>query len=134
MTLGGMKNCNSCGKVFVGNGPICSDCIKLEEKTFEDVHRFLRDNPNSTTKDIAAALDVDEELIIKFLKQGRIQTSDQESASGSCSKCGATIERGTYCMKCILSMKEQISGASNTLEGNIGGPIKNAVHSQGLNI
>lgn len=132
MSLGGMKNCERCGKVFVGTGQICQDCIKAEEQIFENVHHFLRDNPNSTTKEIAETLDVDEELIIKFLKQGRIKTSDQE-ATGRCSKCGAEIKKGNYCMKCLLTMKEQMSGASDTL-GTNASKVKNAVHSQDMNI
>ena len=50
---------------------VCQACIKEEEKAFETVYKFLRKqiNRQSTMQQITEETGVDEELILKFIKQ-----------------------------------------------------------------
>ena len=46
---GKMKNCSSCGKVFVSinNSRICADCREKEEKWEKEIIEYVRDHPKS---------------------------------------------------------------------------------------
>ena len=51
---GKMKNCSSCGKVFVSinNARICMDCREKEEQWERTIVEFVRDHPKSTIAEI----------------------------------------------------------------------------------
>src|SRR5690625_5643347 len=56
---------------------ICPDCVRKEEKAFQKVYRFLskRENREATIAEIVKATEVEEELIIKFIRTNRLQRS-----------------------------------------------------------
>lgn len=99
-------NCKECGKVFASTGQkICPDCRQTEEEKFELVKDYLWDNPNSTIKKVSEATGVEEELIIKFMRENRL------AAEGllvdyllKCKRCGTEIKSGTFCESCRSQM------------------------------
>src|SRR5690625_7876288 len=73
-----LGNCAQCGEVFAKSlRDICPRCYREEEEAFEIVYRFLmkRKNREATMNEIVEATKVKEELIIKFIKQKRLRTS-----------------------------------------------------------
>src|SRR5690625_5510094 len=73
-----LGNCAQCGEVFAKSlRDICPRCYRDEEEAFEIVYRFLmkRKNREATMNEIVEATKVKEELIIKFIKQKRLRTS-----------------------------------------------------------
>src|SRR5690625_6316215 len=79
-----LANCANCNQVFVKTvRDICRDCYEAEEKAFEIVYRFLskRKNREATLKEIVEATEVEESLIIKFIKEKRLRTRSEEHTS-----------------------------------------------------
>lgn len=105
-----LANCARCNQVFVKTvRDICLDCYREEEKAFEIVYKFLskRENREATLQEIVKATGVDEELIIKFIRENRLRTSQFPKLSYPCEKCGIPIVSGTLCANCSDSILEQ---------------------------
>jgi flagellar operon protein (TIGR03826 family) len=95
-------NCKECGKVFASAGTkICPDCRRSEEEQFELVKEYLWDNPNSTVPAVSEATGVEEKMIIKFIKEDRLQSEGLDiDYTLKCKSCGKEIESGIYCENC----------------------------------
>ncbi len=110
-----VKNCKKCGKIFnsVAGKKICADCEKLENEEFKVVKDFLYDHPNANMQEVAEKTGVEEEVIMRFLRDGRLAISDSSSVSIYCEKCGAPIKSGRFCEKCQSKLGEQFSKLSS---------------------
>lgn len=99
-------NCKECGKLFSSAGQkVCPDCLQGEEEKFEIVKEYLWEHPNSTIKKVAGDTGVEEDLIIKFMREDRL------SAEGllidytlKCKRCGTEIKTGLFCNSCRSKM------------------------------
>ncbi|SFA88166.1 flagellar operon protein TIGR03826 [Lentibacillus halodurans] len=106
-----LANCSRCGNVFVKSiRDVCQACYKEEEEAFQVVYRFLskRENREATMKEIIKATDVEEELITKFIKEGRLRTSDFPKLAYPCERCGVGIVRGKLCANCSDDLKNDL--------------------------
>ncbi|ABZ83374.1 conserved hypothetical protein [Heliomicrobium modesticaldum Ice1] len=97
-----VKNCPRCNRIFIPQGGrrICPVCVKEEEKQFDKVREYLRDNPGAPLLMVIQETGVDEDTILHFIKEGRIEASQMSGASLQCDSCGAPITSGRYCNKC----------------------------------
>ena len=71
--MAGLRNCPKCGRVFayVGRG-ICPRCLEQEEEDFKLVRTYIRENPGATIIEVSEATEIDEQTILRFLKEGRL--------------------------------------------------------------
>lgn len=107
-----LKNCESCGAVFVDPvRNICRDCYYKEEEAFQKVYRFLshKKNREATIPEISKATGVEEELIIKFLKQKRLRASEFPKLTYPCERCGVPIVEGRLCGDCARDLEQTLS-------------------------
>ena len=109
---GKMKNCSSCGKVFVSiNGSrICMDCREKEERWEKEIVEFVRDHPKSRIPEIVEATGVQEPVVRRMIREGRFLSSGVELFY-PCEKCGSPIQKGQYCEKCQKEMREELTAA-----------------------
>lgn len=102
-----LANCSRCDTVFAKNmRDICQVCYREEEKAFEVVYRFLikRENREATLLEIIRATDVEEALIIKFIKENRLRTSQFPKLAYPCEKCEEPIIAGRLCNHCAQDL------------------------------
>lgn len=52
---------------------------------------------------------VEEELILKFIRQKRIQISNFPNLGYPCERCGTLIREGRYCLSCDQDLASQMS-------------------------
>ncbi|SET09404.1 flagellar operon protein TIGR03826 [Oceanobacillus limi] len=98
-----LANCTRCDKVFVKTiRDICQECYKQEEKDFQTVYRFLKKQVNreATLMEVVEATGVEEKLIIKFIKERRLHTTQFPKLAYPCENCGANIVSGKLCSNC----------------------------------
>lgn len=109
---GKMKNCSSCGKVFVSinNARICMDCRAKEEQWERTIVEFVRDHPKSTIAEIVEATGVQEPVIRRMIREGRFVSTGIELYY-PCEKCGSPIDKGQYCDKCQKEMRDELTAA-----------------------
>lgn len=107
-----LSNCDHCGEVFAkGIRDICPSCHKLEEADFKTVYHFLmkRQNREATLPEIVEATGVEKDLIVKFIKQNRLRTSQFPMLAYDCEKCGADITKGRICEKCSSDINAEMA-------------------------
>lgn len=111
-----VKVCHGCKKLFQHiSGPIlCPRCKQLEEEMFLKVKDYLRDNPGSNMYEVNQATGVSAALIEKFLKQGRLQVTEDSPIALTCERCGKRVPTGRYCKDC----KNELSNELNEVKKN----------------
>ena len=103
-------NCPRCGKVFVKiSDPICPECVKEEEKIFDRVREYIRDNPNRTVKEVSDECDISVKRILGYIREGRINATSGMRDEIVCSKCRKPILTGRMCEKCILETNFEVN-------------------------
>lgn len=110
--MGELANCARCGAVFVRTlRDICQKCYKEEEEAFETVYQFVRNQKNreATLSDIVEATGVDEKLIIKFIKEKRLHTSQFPYLAYPCERCGNDIASGKLCADCSKELLDDLA-------------------------
>ncbi len=106
-----LANCAQCGTLFVKNyRDICPACKKEEDKKFETVYQFIRrrENRMATLQQVTESTGVDEKLILRFIKEGRLQLSKFPNLGYPCAKCGQKIREGKLCDDCTKSLRADI--------------------------
>ena len=109
MDMGELKNCPSCGEFFNYNGlrDVCNPCAMNEEKQYEVVYRFLRKRENraATVERIVEATGVEESLLHKWVRKGRLQPAMFPNLGYPCDSCGKLTQVGKLCGKCTEELK-----------------------------
>ena len=103
----GLANCRECGKLYVENpAKLCPECYRIEEENEDKVAKYLRGNRGASITEIHEATGVDEKIILKMIKKGRI-TGDIQ-VEYPCESCGKPILEGRVCAECGRRVLEQI--------------------------
>lgn len=105
--MGELDNCSNCGTLYVKTTRnVCQDCFKEEEKKFQLVYEFMkkRINRQATIPEIYEGTGVEEELIIKFVKENRLRASQFPNLTYPCDKCGKQIKEGRLCDSCSAGL------------------------------
>lgn len=112
-----IKNCFRCRKLFVpltdrSSTRYCIDCMEKENSEYIKVRNYLLEFPNSGIEDLSMATGVSEEIIIKFLKEGKIEITS-ENCILNCEKCLAPIKSGRYCPECTRQLSKNLTSIYN---------------------
>ncbi|MFP4662668.1 MAG: flagellar protein [Halanaerobiales bacterium] len=98
-----LRNCPQCGKLFAydGRNKVCQVCRNNEESDYEKVKEYLWDNPNASIEKVHLETEVERELIIKFIRDGRLVAEGiNVEMLIECERCGKPIITGRFCPKC----------------------------------
>ncbi|MGE5553704.1 MAG: MerR family transcriptional regulator [Betaproteobacteria bacterium] len=103
-----LRNCIRCGKVFMYvSKRVCPACQKEMDEIFEKVRVFVKAHPGATVAEISAALEIDEQLINEFVREGRFDVVT-EALTVYCERCGKPIHRGRLCEQCAVMLDKEI--------------------------
>jgi len=114
-----VRNCRKCGKIFnyIGGAPICPACREEEEKVFQKVKEYLYENPGASLTQVSIDLDVSVELIRRFLKDGRLEiTNDDGNLILECENCGRSIKTGRYCFECEKELSAGLKSIASQMQ------------------
>ncbi|MFP7479045.1 TIGR03826 family flagellar region protein [Terribacillus saccharophilus] len=109
-----LANCVRCGSVFARDyRDICPNCHREEERSYQMVYQYLRkrENRQATIQQITEATTVPESLIIKFVREKRLQPSQFPMLSYSCRNCSNQITEGEICTDCKGQMRKDLDVA-----------------------
>lgn len=108
--MSNLRNCSKCGRVFPFQGRnICPTCLGKEEDEFQLVRKYVRDHPGASVIEVSEQTEVEEDKILQFLRDGRLQSRGL-TASLRCERCGGTISTGRFCEKCFKDISAEIKG------------------------
>src|SRR5690606_2467099 len=97
---------------------VCAKCAMNEEKMYETVYRFLRKRENraATVERIVEATGVEESLLHKWVRKGRLQPALFPNLGYPCDKCGALTTSGKLCVKCTDDLKRELNTHEAAME------------------
>ncbi len=110
--MGELRNCPKCNGFFnyIGVREICSKCAANEEEMYETVYRFLRKRENraATIERIVEATGVEEDLLHKWVRKGRLQPALFPNLGYPCDNCGHLTTVGKLCDSCQSKFKGEL--------------------------
>ena len=134
-----MRNCKKCGKIFASYGErVCEDCKNEEDKVFMKLKEYIYDNPSTSIKKLSEGTEVEESVILRFIREGRIELSSPEGIELECEMCGAKIYVGKYCEKCKKKLAGDMTQMADDSERRrmlerFQAEQRNGMHSSNLN-
>lgn len=108
-----VKNCRKCGKLFnYAFGPIiCPECMSEAEELFQKAKKYVQDNPGCDIQELSENVEVDANQIRQWIREERLQFSDDSPIRIACEACGAMIRSGRYCDACKNNMSSNFQNA-----------------------
>ena len=100
------RNCRSCGNIFnyVVGQVICPACREKMEQKFQEVKEYIRSHKGVGINEVAEACDVDVAQIRQWLKDDRLEVTEDSAIYLTCEACGSPIRSGRFCEKCAGNM------------------------------
>lgn len=115
-----VRNCPECGRLFnYIRTDLCPVCIQEAEDEFQKVRIHLRDNPQLSIVELAEATEVDEDKIIQWIREGRIESKGLKEAPLKCASCGVGIYSGSHCESCAGKLAGEFSRAKEELQASL---------------
>ena len=117
-----VRNCRKCGKLYnyIGGVPKCPQCKELEEEDFKRVKQYLYENPGASLTQVSTELEVSIELIRRFLKDGRLEITNEEgNMILECENCGKSISSGRYCQECERNLASGLRSAASQIKSEL---------------
>lgn len=101
-----VRNCKKCRKLFnyLAGPPICPACKEALESKFQEVKKYVQEHHNATIPEVTEACDVEASQIQQWIREERLQFSDDSPIKVTCESCGAMIGSGRFCEKCKMNM------------------------------
>ena len=106
MIIGGynmnVKNCKGCGKLFnyLSGPPLCPSCREAMEAKFQEVKAYIREHKGVGIAEVAEACSVDAGQIRQWLRDDRLEVTEDSALMLNCESCGAPIRSGRFCERC----------------------------------
>ncbi len=113
-----VKNCRGCGRLFnyVAGPFLCQVCKEGLEAKFQEVKEYIRANPGVGINEVSVACDVSPSQIQQWLREERLEVTEDSPIFLFCEGCGANIRFGKYCDKCKNSLASDLKGAMNSMK------------------
>mgnify|MGYP002627495484 CR=1 FL=1 len=112
-----VRNCRYCGRLFnyVSGPAMCQPCREKMEKKFQEVKDYIREHRGLGIQEVADACEVDPQQIRQWLREDRLELTEDSPIFLTCESCGSPIRSGKYCDKCKNNVTQ---GLNNILEAN----------------
>lgn len=110
-----VRNCMKCGKIFnyaIGR-PICPACKDKMDEKFRIVKEYIREHKIATMTEVCEECDVDASQIRQWIREDRLQFSDDSPIKIPCEGCGKMIGSGKFCPACAANLA---NGLSSTIK------------------
>lgn len=102
-----LKTCATCHKLFKYPGYgylLCPECKRTDEARFQLVKKFLDQYPGAEGKEVFLATGVSVKTLIKWVRDGRLVSSNAINLGAVCDVCKKPIATGTLCEECKVDV------------------------------
>lgn len=106
-----VRNCRKCGRIFnhISGMPICPACKEKLEEKFQEVKKYIRENRMADLKEVAEECEVEIGQLQQWIREERLEFTEDSPVKIPCENCGAMIRSGKYCEKCKREMTNNLS-------------------------
>lgn len=110
-----VRNCKKCGRIFnyIGGPVTCQKCREELEEKFQEVRKYVRDNPGVDITEVSEECDVEPKQIRRWIQEERLELSENSPIKIPCESCGALIRSGRFCEKCKAQVTKDFRGIVN---------------------
>lgn len=113
-----IRNCKRCNRIFQFSGnKYCPGCVMELDELYRKVRDYLYRNPDSNILEVSEATGVEEDIILEFLREGRLELKEPSLAL-TCERCDKPITTGRMCKECLREfeqgMKKGLGEATRT--------------------
>lgn len=117
-----VRNCRSCGRIFnyICGPHICPSCREALEAKFQEVKEYIRAHKGAGIQEVAEVCDVEVSQIHQWLREDRLEVTEDSAIQLACENCGALIRSGRFCEKCTNSVAQ---GFQSVLQANAPKPV-----------
>lgn len=111
-----IRNCRNCGNIFnYLSGPlVCPACRESLEAKFQEVKQYIEEHPGVGIKQVSEACDVETHIIQQWLREERLEVTENSAVYLNCESCGAPIRSGRYCDRCKNSLTNGFRNVLNS--------------------
>lgn len=108
-----VSNCKECGRLFnaLSNERVCPACRNAIEEKFQEVKKYLNENPQTNMDQLATANNVSVKQIKQWVREERLIFSEGSLDGIECEQCGAMIRTGRFCDKCKSTIANNLMSA-----------------------
>lgn len=108
-----VRNCRLCGRIYnyVVGPNICPSCREKLEAKFQEVKEYIRAHRGAGIQEVAEECDVDAGQIRQWLREDRLELTEDSPIFLSCESCGAPIRSGRFCEHCAANMSRGFNDA-----------------------
>lgn len=116
-----IRYCKGCRKIFqYVSGPVlCPVCKKIDDEEYEKVRTFLRDFPGANMREVSDNTGVSPNKISRWLRDGRLEVSEDSPVALNCEKCGVRIRSGRFCVECSKGLAKEMITAGRELRDSL---------------
>ena len=108
-----LMNCRNCKKLFnyIAGEKLCPACKALMEDKFQEVKRYIEENPRENINQVAEACDVSIRQIKNWVREERLSFTEDSLVGLECERCGKMIHSGRFCKECAGGLAEAMNNA-----------------------
>ena len=106
-----LRVCELCKHMFnyVAGSEVCPKCKQVEEEKLEAVKAYLTKNPEADEQMIVQEVEVKSHMLLRFLKEGKLELTEESPIVLKCERCGKRIYSGVRCQECSFEMSLRIN-------------------------
>ena len=110
-----VRVCESCKYMFnyIAGSEVCPKCKQIEEEKLEVVRGYLSKNPKADIQTIVEAVEIKSSTLLRFLKEEKLELTDESPVVLRCERCGKRIYSGVRCQECSFEMNLRINQLRN---------------------
>ncbi len=120
-----ITNCRGCGRIFnaLADEQFCPNCQKKLDEKFDEVKRYIEENPDAPVEKVSRETDTSMRQIRKWVREERLSFSKNSAYGIECENCGRIIHTGRFCDECKRNL-------ANALRSAIDAPKSETLKSQ----
>lgn len=112
-----VQNCPNCGNIFrKTTWSVCQDCKNEIENELKKCIEYIRRNRQTTMDQLIQYTGVNEQNIMKYIREGKINISDVPHLSYPCDLCQGPIRKANLCYNCRMKINTDIDKMKNQEE------------------
>lgn len=111
-----VRTCRECKRIFnYLSGPvICPACREALEEKFQEVKKYIMDHKGAGMQEVADECEVDIQQIRQWLREERLELTENSAIVLTCESCGGPIRSGRFCDKCRNAMANNFQSIMQT--------------------
>lgn len=113
-----VRNCRNCGRIFnyVAGAPLCQICKAQLEEKFQEVKKYIMEHRGVGIAQVSEACDVERSQIQQWLREERLEVTEDSAIFLNCEKCGTHIRSGRYCDRCRVEVSNAFRSVTRKTE------------------